>query len=89
LRGGARPGAGRKKGQVSATTRLAKEALEHAFAILQEDPQTSFPEWCRRNVDDYYKLLFPKLLPVQLHHGGSEGGPLTIVSGVPRNDEDN
>ena len=74
--GGARAHAGKKKGQVHASTRLAKTAIEDAFAHLQGEPGKDFPTWCKQNTDDFYKLLFPKLLPVQLNHADAEGEKL-------------
>lgn len=71
-RGGARPGAGKKKGTVHETTRRAKEAIENVFVYLQERDATSFKRWCENNLDDFYKILFPKLIPVQVRHGGDD-----------------
>lgn len=77
-RGGARPGAGKKKGTVHESTRRAKEAIEQAYAHLQGVPGKDFLSWVEANTDDFYKLLFPKLLPVQMQHAGENGGPIKL-----------
>ena len=70
---------GRVAGVPNVTTRAAKTAIENAFAHLQGQPGKDFNTWAEANTDDFYKLLFPKLLPVQLNHGGDTGGPLQII----------
>lgn len=77
--GGARPGAGKKKGTVHEATRIAKTAIENAFAHLQSKDGKDFNTWAEQNTDDFYKLLFPKLIPVQVNHADNEGGKLTIT----------
>lgn len=76
--GGKRQGAGKKKGQTHEATRTAKAAIESAFAHLQEQEGKDFNTWAEQHTDDFYKLLFPKLLPVQVNHGDNEGGRLVL-----------
>lgn len=74
--GGKRPGAGRPKGAQNKTTAHAKEAIEQAFAnIGGVDALTA---WANENQGDFFKLIFPKLLPVQLNHGDNEGGKIVL-----------
>lgn len=81
---------GRKKETPNKTTAIAKEAIEEAYAHLQEPAQAEarkdFKSWATDNVGDFYKLLFPKLLPVQMNHGGPEGGQF-VVTWQPPSDE--
>lgn len=70
---------------MSAHTRLAKEAIEQVFVLLQEEDKTSLAVWARENLDTFYAHLFPKLLPVQMQHSGDGGGPLYVVIADPRN----
>ena len=85
--GGRRANAGKKKGQTHAATRHAKAAIEDAFAHLQKQRGKDFNTWAEQNTDDFYKLLFPKLLPVQLNHGDADGEKLdgfkVILVGKP------
>lgn len=62
---------GRKKGEPNKVTIIAKEAIEDAYAHLQSIPGADFRSWALANQDDFYKLLFPKLLPVQMEHSGT------------------
>lgn len=71
-------GKGRPKGSVNKTTALAKEAIEGAFLHLQGVPGKDLQSWAEDNTDDFYKLLFPKLLPVQMQHSGEDGGKLVV-----------
>lgn len=80
--GGRRAGAGKKKGTVHEATRKAKEAIELAFAHLQGVEGKDFHTWAEMNTDDFYKLLFPKLLPVQMQHAGEDGGPIRSLSRI-------
>lgn len=84
--GGARPGAGKKKGQIHEATRIAKTAIENAFAHLQAKDGKDFNTWAENNTDDFYKLLFPKLLPVQMQHSGNpdDDTPIGVVERVIR-----
>ena len=76
-----KPGPGRPKGSSNKTTALAKEAIEQAFSALQGKKGKSLPEWAENNIDDFYKLIFPKLLPVQMQHSGNpdDRTPIGIV----------
>lgn len=73
---------GRKKGTPNKTTALAKEAIESAFEHLQTKSNAQhrrdFKSWAEDNPSDFYKLLLPKLLPVQLNHGDANGERLVI-----------
>lgn len=77
-KGGKRQGAGRPKGAQNKTTVYAKAAIEGAFEHLQKrkSERQDLNSWAEDNVDDFYKLLFPKLLPVQLNHGDADGEKL-------------
>lgn len=75
-KGGRRQGAGRPKGSQNKTTVLAKAAIEDAFAHLQRQERKDLKSWAEDNTDDFYKLLFPKLLPVQVNHADNEGEKL-------------
>lgn len=69
---------GRTAGTQNKTTANAKAAMEDAFAHLQGKKGKDFKTWCEQNTDDYYKLLFPKLLPLQVNHADNEGGKLVF-----------
>lgn len=72
--GGKRAGAGKKKGQVHPQTRAAKEAIEMAFEGIGGVKRLT--QWAEQNEGDFFKLLFPKLLPVQVNHADNEGEKL-------------
>ena len=36
-------------------------------------------QWAEQNEGDFFKLLFPKLLPVQVNHADHEGGKLVVT----------
>lgn len=74
--GGARVGAGKKPGQTHEKTRKAKEAIELAFENI--GGVETLTRWARENEGDFFKLLFPKLIPVQLNHADNEGGKLVL-----------
>lgn len=64
---------GRVKGTPNRHTVLVKEAIEDAFSHLQgtkPEMRKRFREWAEDNTDDFYKILLPKLLPIQLQHSG-------------------
>lgn len=78
-------GLGRKKGIPNKTTQIAKDAIALAAEKLggvdrlvtwaQEDPQ---------NERVFWSTIYPKLLPLQVT--GEDGGPITVMTGVPRAD---
>lgn len=74
---------GRQKGTPNRVTVEAKAAIEDAFAHLQNKPNTDsrrdFRSWAEDNAGEFYKLLFPKLIPVQVNHADNEGGKLVIT----------
>jgi hypothetical protein len=74
--GGKRSGAGRKQGQVNESTRIAKEAIELVFEEL--GGWRAMAAWARENQNDFYRLIYPKLLPVQLNHADNEGGRIEL-----------
>lgn len=67
--GGKRANAGRKVGQTNESTRIAKEAIEMVFDKL--GGVEAMARWATNNPDDFYRLIFPKLLPVQMQHSGA------------------
>ena len=72
---------GRQKGVPNKTTALARVAIEDAFDHLQglKKDRKDFKSWAEDNAGDFYKLLFPKLLPVQINHADNEGGKLVVT----------
>ena len=82
-RGGARPGAGRKKGSATAKTReIADRAIEEGVSPLEymlkvmRDPAA---EYARR--DDMAKAAAPYVHPklAAVEHTGKSGGPIQVV----------
>ena len=65
---------GRTKGTPNKTTVIAIEAIEMAFHGIG-GPQ-AFTAWANENQGDFYRMIFPKLLPVQLNHADAEGDKL-------------
>lgn len=74
--GGRRAGAGKKLGTTHESTRIAKEAIEIAFTGI--GGVARLQKWAHENEGDFFKLLFPKLLPVQVNHGDNDGGKLVL-----------
>lgn len=80
---------GRQAGTPNKATAEAKAAIEAAFEHLQTKAhdRKDFKSWAEDNTDDFYKLLFPKLLPVQLNHADATGEKLdgfkVILVGKP------
>ncbi len=72
--GGKRKNAGAKKGEPRTKTKQAYEAIEMAFEGIGGVP--ALTAWARENQGDFYKIIFPKIIPVQLNHGDNEGGKL-------------
>lgn len=70
---------GRQAGTPNKRTAEAAAAIEDAFAYLQGEKGKDLRTWSKENTDDFYKLLFPKLLPVQMQMGvGAGSGRLVI-----------
>lgn len=67
-------GKGRPKGSQNKTTASAKEAIELAFEGMGGAKRLQ--RWAEENEGDFFKLIFPRLLPVQLNHADNEGGRL-------------
>lgn len=79
--GGARGGAGRPKGALGERTRIAKEAIEQAFENI--GGVEALTRWARENEGDFFRVIFPKLIPVQMQHGGDpEGDPIKAVTEI-------
>lgn len=62
------------------TTRIAKDAIELVFEDL--GGWQAMAAWARENQADFYRLIFPKLLPVQMQHAGHSGGPIETVTEI-------
>ena len=80
--GGKRAGSGKKKGQVHPQTRVAKEAIEMAFEGIGGVKRLT--AWAEQNEGDFFRLIFPKLIPVQLNHADNEGNKLSISWQLPK-----
>lgn len=77
MKGGKRPGAGRKKGVPNKTTQAAKDAIAQAAADL--GGAVRLVAWARedaKNEQIFWGQIYPKLLPLQV--SGEGGGPLVI-----------
>ena len=79
-RGGKRAGAGAKPGVPRTKTKKAYEAIELAFEGI--GGVTALTEWARENQGDFYKTIFPKIIPVQI--AGDEDNPLRVINEVKR-----
>jgi len=75
--GGKRPGAGAKAGEPRTKTKKAYEAIELAFEGI--GGVQALTAWARENQGDFYKIIFPKIIPVQVNHADHEGGELKIT----------
>jgi hypothetical protein len=73
--GGKRKGAGGKAGVPRTKTKQAYEAIELAFEGI--GGVKALTDWARENQSDFYKTIFPKIIPVQLT--GEAGGPIGIA----------
>ena len=69
--GGKRAGAGGKAGVPRTKTKKAYEAIELAFEGI--GGVAALIAWARENQGDFYKLIFPKIIPVQLNHANADG----------------
>lgn len=72
--GGKRKNAGRKKGSLGERTRIAKEAIELVFDEI--GGVQAMADWAKDNRGDFYKMIYPKLIPVQLNHADADGEKL-------------
>ncbi len=74
---------GRTKGTPNKSTKAFKEAVEIAFSEL--GGVNGLIEWAKTNPDAFYNGIFPKLAPLQVHHSGHNGGPLSLIvaTGLP------
>ncbi len=71
---------GRKKGTPNKSTAAVKAALEEAFEKMGGVP--ALLRWGKSDPAEFYKL-WAKLLPTQVNHAGSDGGPIQVITGVP------
>jgi hypothetical protein len=75
--GGKRAGAGAKPGVPRTKTKKAYEAIEAAFEGI--GGVQALTTWARENQADFYKTIFPKIIPVQVNHADNEGGKLVVT----------
>lgn len=78
---------GRPLGSKNGTTAKAKAAIEECFMML--GGVEAFYEWAKDNRTDFYKVIFPKLVPLKLT--GDPDNPIvineirrTIIDATPR-----
>ena len=71
---------GRVAGTPNKFTRTVREAFEHAFGNLQEDPAVKLEAWAKQNPTEFYKLA-AKLIPTDVALQGAL--TLQVVTGVP------
>lgn len=74
--GGKRQGAGGKAGVPRTKTKKAYEAIEAAFDEI--GGVKALVAWAKENQSDFYKVIYPKIIPVQLNHADSEGGQIVF-----------
>jgi hypothetical protein len=82
--GGSKPGqrrGGRQRGSSNKTTANAKEAIELAFEGI--GGVKTLTAWANDNQGDFFKLVFPKLMPLQVNHADNEGNRLVIEWAPP------
>ena len=83
--GGARRGAGAKKGKQRADTQKAHEAIALAFDGIGGVP--ALIAWAEENRCAFYERVWPKIIPVQLNHADADGEKLdgfkVILVGKP------
>jgi hypothetical protein len=72
--GGARKGAGAKKGVQREATKKAHEAIALAFENI--GGVKALTAWARSNPDAFYERVWPKIIPVQLNHADADGEKL-------------
>lgn len=65
---------GRQKGTPNGTTSNAKAAIEDCFE--QMGGVANLVKWAKENETDFYKIIYPKILPLQVT--GNDGGPLVV-----------
>ena len=72
---------GSRKGKPNKSTVVIKEAILAVYGDLQKEKggdNKHFLAWAMDNPTEFYKLA-TKLLPLQIEHGGADGGPLQIT----------
>ena len=79
------PGPGRPKGSVNKTTALLKDAILKAAATAGGDEglEGYLATQAKLNPGPFMALL-GKVLPMQVAGDNTNGGPLIIITGVPR-----
>ncbi len=70
---------GRPAGSPNRVTATVKETIANVFDKMQDDDETSLETWAKNNVDDFYKVVALKMLPIQL--GNDPESPLTNSEG--------
>lgn len=75
--GGKRVGAGGKKGVPRTKTKKAYEAIEAAFDAI--GGVKALTQWARENQSDFYKVIYPKIIPVQLSGPDGDAIPVAIT----------
>lgn len=79
--GGKRAGSGSKPGvHRSEKTKKAHEAIHAAFEGI--GGVKALTRWAEENRDAFYERVWPKIIPVQLHHADNEGGKLRMINEV-------
>lgn len=73
--GGKRKNAGAKAGEPRTKTKKAYEAIEAAFEGIGGVP--ALIAWAKENQGDFYKTIFPKIIPVQL--AGDPENPVQVA----------
>lgn len=68
--GGKRLNAGAKAGVPRTKTKKAYEAIEAAFDGIGGVP--ALISWAKENQGDFYKTIYPKIIPVQLTAGDDQ-----------------
>lgn len=67
---------GRKAGTPNKLGATAKENIQAVFVRL--GGYKHMTEWARENPTEFYRL-YSKLLPVEAHVSGKDGGPISVI----------
>lgn len=68
---------GRPKGAQNKITKTIKAVILDAFTELQKNHNTSLLGWAQNNLDDFYKHVAPKVIPLQI--SGDPDNPLLLA----------
>ncbi len=71
---------GRVKGQPNKLTTNAKDSIVECFRML--GGVQALYEWAKDNKTDFYKVIYPKVLPLTLSNDSDN--PLTITINYPK-----